>query len=78
MQSDFCGFLETIEFRQNCVGFVPGCREDPGRNYPKTFIAVFANLVGNLILVLLLRNSFGDSPFSFLSICLNEGWRSFV
>lgn len=35
MQSDLCGFLETIECRQeNSMVFVHGCREDLGRNDP--------------------------------------------
>lgn len=40
------------------MGFVRGCRGDLGRNYPEILMAVFANLIGNLILFLLLREFF--------------------
>lgn len=77
MQSDFSVFLETVEFRQeNFVVFVHGCREDPLRNDPQTFIAIFANLTGNLNFISTPKEVwffFGNAQFSFSSIFSGSG-----
>lgn len=78
MQSDFCGFLETVGFRQEiCVIFVHGCREAPGRNCRRC--STFANLMGNLILFLLPSNSFGVLNLECFSLALEKkGWLEVV